>query len=68
LNTEIALTIDSPELAASVAALIIRDMQPENAWRVTLTDDNWLLWTNDETTRWGVSRHGGSVSGWRSSS
>jgi cardiolipin synthase C len=51
LNTEIALTIDSPELAASVAALIIRDMQPDNAWRVTLTDDNWLLWTNDETTR-----------------
>jgi cardiolipin synthase C len=50
LNTEIALTIDSPELAANVAALITRDMQPENAWKVTLTDDNWLQWTNDETT------------------
>ncbi len=50
LNTEIALTVDSTDLAGRVAGLILRDMQPDNAWRLSLTDDNWLLWTNDERT------------------
>jgi len=29
---------------------MLRDMQGDNAWRVTLTDDNKLRWTNDEET------------------
>jgi putative cardiolipin synthase len=50
LNTEIGVATDSTELAARVAALIERDMSPENAWRVTLDADGRLLWTNDERT------------------
>ncbi len=50
LNTEIALTVDSTDLAERVARLIIRDMQPANAWQLSLTEDNWLLWTNDVRT------------------
>jgi cardiolipin synthase C len=50
LNTEIALTVDSEELAASVAELILRDMRPENAWQVRLTGRRSLTWSNDDRT------------------
>jgi cardiolipin synthase C len=50
LNTEIALTIDSEELAGSVAELILRDMRPENAWQVRLTGRRSLTWSNADRT------------------
>lgn len=46
LNTEIGVVTASPELARRLAALIERDMAPENAWRVTLSDDGWLKWSS----------------------
>jgi cardiolipin synthase C len=52
LNTEIGIVADSPELAARLRALLVRDMAPENAWRVTMDGEGWLEWTNgDETLR-----------------
>jgi putative cardiolipin synthase len=48
LNTEIGVVAESAELARRLTALIARDMAPENAWRVTLDDEGWLTWSNDE--------------------
>jgi putative cardiolipin synthase len=45
LNSEIGVVVESPELAAATAALIERDMQPENAWEVTRTSKGALRWT-----------------------
>ena len=50
LNTEIGLAADSEELARRLAALLERDMAPENAWRVTMDADGWLLWTSGAGT------------------
>jgi len=36
LNTELAIAIHSGKLAAEAAALILRDLEPDRAWRVTL--------------------------------
>lgn len=46
LNTEIGVLGDGAEFAARVAALIERDIAPENAWRVTMDDEGWLKWTS----------------------
>lgn len=43
VNTEIALVILSPPLAGKVAAFIEDGMSPDNAFRVTLEDDE-LVW------------------------
>jgi putative cardiolipin synthase len=48
LNTEIGLVADDPRLAGEVAAILERDMQPENAWRVSLEEGGWLQWTRGE--------------------
>jgi putative cardiolipin synthase len=48
LNTEIGLVADDPELAGQVASILERDMQPENAWRVSLEEGGWLRWTRGE--------------------
>lgn len=46
LNTEMGVLIDSPELAAQVAAAIERDMEPANSWQVALApDDGRLVWS-----------------------
>jgi putative cardiolipin synthase len=50
INTEMGAMIDSPALADDLREVMLRDMQGDNAWRVTLTDDNKLRWTNDEET------------------
>jgi putative cardiolipin synthase len=45
-NTEVAAVTQSASLSRELAALIERDMQPENAWRVTLDSDGWLTWSS----------------------
>lgn len=52
LNTEIGVVGDGPAFAARVAALIERDIAPQNAWRVTMDEQGWLTWSNsDEVVR-----------------
>jgi putative cardiolipin synthase len=50
INTEMGLIVDSPGLAEALAALIERDMQPANSWRVELDADGDLRWTDDRET------------------
>jgi len=47
LNTEIGVVTEGADLAARVGALIVRDMSPPNAWRVTMDEAGWLTWSND---------------------
>lgn len=59
-NTEAGAFVDSPDLAADVAALMERDMQPENAWRVLLDENGELYWVDsDETVYSQPARHFG---------
>ena len=52
LNTEIGIVGDGPAFTARVAALIERDISPENAWRVTMDEEGWLTWSSaDEVVR-----------------
>ncbi len=44
LNTEIGVVVEDPVLAEELIQLLERDMQPDNAWRVTLEDGGWLKW------------------------
>jgi putative cardiolipin synthase len=46
INTEIGVAADSEDLARELAALLERDMAPENAWRVTIDADGWLTWSS----------------------
>jgi putative cardiolipin synthase len=46
LNTEIGVVGEGTELAARVAALIERDISPQNSWRVTMDEEGWLTWSN----------------------
>ena len=48
LNTELGVVGDGPEFAARVAALINRDISPANAWRVTMDEEGWLMWTSGD--------------------
>jgi putative cardiolipin synthase len=48
INTEAGAFVDSPALAADLARLIERNMQPENAWHVTLDADGDPQWQNSE--------------------
>jgi phosphatidylserine/phosphatidylglycerophosphate/cardiolipin synthase-like enzyme len=50
LNTENAFFVDSRELAERVTGLIERDIEPANAWRVTLNEKGSLEWTSDRGT------------------
>jgi putative cardiolipin synthase len=50
INTEMGLIVESTGLAEALAALIERDMQPVNSWRVELDADAKLRWTNDRET------------------
>ncbi len=47
-NTEVGVIADDPSLAAALARILERDMQPENSWRVTLEDGGWLKWWNGD--------------------
>ena len=46
LNTEMGLLISAPGLAGEIAELVEQDMGPENAWRVTLNDEEQLVWSS----------------------
>jgi putative cardiolipin synthase len=50
INTEMGAVIDSPELAADLRALMLRDMSSENAWAVTLDANGKLWWRNSDET------------------
>ena len=40
--------VDSASLAQALAASVERDMQPANAWQVTLAADGQVRWTSGE--------------------
>jgi putative cardiolipin synthase len=44
INTEMGLLIRDSGLAAEVMLALQQDMLPENAWQVTLNEDNELAW------------------------
>ena len=46
LNTELGIATESPDLAKRLGALIERDMEPANAWQVTMDAEGWLTWTS----------------------
>ena len=50
INTEMGLLVASPLLAEQVAELIEREIQLDNAWRVTLDDEGALTWTSSAGT------------------
>lgn len=50
LNTEIGIAAESEALARRLQALIERDMAPDNAWRVSMDEDGWLEWANEDGT------------------
>jgi putative cardiolipin synthase len=51
INTEMGVIVDSPELAADLKAVMLRDMDGANAWHLTLDEDGDVLWTNSDETR-----------------
>src|SRR5688572_23526095 len=51
LNTELGVVGDGRLFAERVAALIDRDIAPENAWGVTMDEEGWLRWTNADEVR-----------------
>lgn len=48
LNAEAGAFIDSPGLAADLAAVMLRDMAPENAWQVFLDEKGRLYWVDSD--------------------
>ncbi len=47
LNSEMGVVIDSEPFARQIADIMERDMQPKNAWHVTLNEQGRLRWTAD---------------------
>ena len=52
VNTELGIIAEGEGIANGLFDLISRDMLPENSWRLTLNENNALIWTNSE----GVTR------------
>jgi putative cardiolipin synthase len=50
INTEMGVIVDSPALAAELRAVMLRDMDGKNAWRLSLDQHGKVLWTNSEET------------------
>jgi putative cardiolipin synthase len=50
INTEAGAFVDSPGLAADVAALMERDMAPQNAWQVFLDESGNPYWVDSDET------------------
>ena len=50
INTEAGAFVHSPGLAAELAGVMERDMQPENAWQVLLDEDGDPYWVNSDET------------------
>jgi putative cardiolipin synthase len=51
LNTEFGLMIAAPALAEAIAGLVELDISPDNAWRVSLDDENRLVWQSSDGDR-----------------
>jgi putative cardiolipin synthase len=45
LNSEMGVLVESEPLARRVSALLVRDMRPENAWRLSLDSRGRVEWT-----------------------
>jgi putative cardiolipin synthase len=50
INTEMGVIVDSPALAAELRAVMLRDMDGKNAWRLSLDEGGKVLWTNSDQT------------------
>jgi len=50
INTEMGAVIDSEGLGAALRTVMLRDMSPENAWQVTMSDKGKLQWQNSDET------------------
>ncbi|MFC1830171.1 phospholipase D family protein [Thermodesulfobacteriota bacterium] len=50
INTEMGLLIDSFGLAADISAVIDRDLEPDNSWKVHLDDQGKLSWVSGAGT------------------
>jgi len=48
INSEMGVVVDSPDLAEALARAMERDMEPENAWRVTLDAGGQVQWAAGE--------------------
>lgn len=48
LNTELGIVVNSPELAAEMATTFEEIVGPQYSYRVTLDEDNDLVWTAEE--------------------
>jgi putative cardiolipin synthase len=48
INTEMGVFVDSSALAQYLYALIERDIEPANSWRVHLDTEGDLLWSNSD--------------------
>jgi putative cardiolipin synthase len=47
LNSEMGVVVESVPLALQLAGIMECDMQPANAWRVTVNEEGALRWTAD---------------------
>ncbi len=50
INTEMGVIVDSPALAEDMARVILRDMSGDNAWHVTMDDEDNIRWQNSVET------------------
>jgi putative cardiolipin synthase len=50
INTEMAIIVESEQLAGEMADLLERDMHPDNAWQVKFDKDGDLIWVNSDET------------------
>lgn len=50
INTEMGAVIDSEGLGEDLRTLLLRNMNGDNAWHVTVTNEGRLQWQNDDET------------------
>ena len=48
INTELGIIAEGEWIANRLSNLISRDMRPENSWKLTLNENDALVWTNSE--------------------
>ena len=65
LNSEIALIVESPELAAQVAESINELQRPDSSWQVVRADDGGLEWRTERNGALVRERHEPMTSAWR---
>ena len=65
LNSEIALIVESPELAAQVAESINELQRPDNSWQVVRADDGGLEWRTERNGALVREWHEPMTSAWR---